>query len=356
MENNRHTLKWSLTVLVFAILIIIVGYFASIILKDKPDTGNVTAEKSIGKNVDGNDGRNGSTEGQVKFDPTQENGEAARVTAGVCSNVIQVEKGSINVLILGQDKTSNLYDTIGIVSIEKANKTMKIFMIPRDTYIEYSSQVMNVVKDKGISKSAGVFKINNAHNIGSMFNYNGKFETGSISFLADVIKEKFGVSVDDYARFNTKGFVKFVDLFGGIELNVPYYMNYDDPTQDLHIHLNKGRQHLDGDEAEGFVRFRQGYREDGTFFNIGDIARKKNQTTFIKEFIRQHGSIKNINKMPKILNLLEKNLKTSIGIGDVLTNYMGIAKDIVSNNYEIESVVLDGKQIWINKSAYIDIE
>ena len=39
-----------------------------------------------------------------------------------------------------------------------------------------------------------------------------------------------------------------------------------DPVQDLVIDLWPGYQHLDGHGAEGFVRFRQGYREDGALF------------------------------------------------------------------------------------------
>jgi Transcriptional regulator len=120
--------------------------------------------------------------------------------------------------------------------------------------------------------------------------------------------------------------------------------------------LKKGMQRLDGSQAEGFVRFRQGYKEDGTLFQIGDIKRKENQVIFIKEFIRQHGSIRNINKLPNMFKILDEYLKTSIGFGDAILNYVGVAKEIISNKYTIDSEILDGKQIRINGSAYIDIE
>ena len=42
-------------------------------------------------------------------------------------------------------------------------------------------------------------------------------------------------------------------------------MNYDDETQDLHIHLEEGYQHLDGDKAEQLLRFRK--NNDGTGYS-----------------------------------------------------------------------------------------
>lgn len=351
MEKNRGALKWTLIIMMAAVIFIAVGYYASVLFKEQPDSDKVLAEAVM----DENGFETEVTESQIQF-TQHENEEKAKVTTGRRSYAIQVAPESVNVLILGQDKVSNLYDTIGIASIDKANKHITLFMIPRDTYIEYGPQVMDVLKEKGRSELAGIYKINNTHNIGKLFKYEGRFESGSISFLADVVEEKFGVAVDDYTKVNTKGFAEFVDLFDGIDLNVPYNMDYEDPMQDLYIHLKKGQQHMNGEDAEGFVRFRQGYKEDGSFFQVGDIERKEHQVYFIKEFINQHGTLKNIDKLPKLLDLLGKNLNTSINPGEILTKYMGIAREVISDKYEIDSVILDGDQFRINGSAYLDIE
>ena len=37
---------------------------------------------------------------------------------------------------------------------------------------------------------------------------------------------------------------ELVDAVGGVTFDVPLDMSYDDPTQDLHIHISKGFQHL----------------------------------------------------------------------------------------------------------------
>lgn len=278
------------------------------------------------------------------------------ITAGVKYSGKLVAEGTRNVLIIGEDKLNDLYDTIGIACIDEKNGELKLIMIPRDTYIEYGREITDYLDKVGKSKSPGIYKINCAHLIGGMVKYKGKFNSGPTSFLAQVIKEKFGIDVDDYVKINTGGFASMVDLYGGVDIKVPYLMKYDDPAQDLHINIPKGEQHLDGAQAEGFVRFRQGYREDGTFFEIGDPGRKKNQLAFLQAFINQHGTIAKIDKIPRLISLLGKNVQHSIGVGDVLQVYIKLAKDMVLDKYEIVTENLEGRQTKIDGSAYILLE
>ncbi len=263
-----------------------------------------------------------------------------------------VEDNTKNILIIGEDKVAGLYDTIGIMNIDKKNKKIKVIMIPRDTYIQYNKKVVHYMENAGKSGLASFYKINCAHNIGPIMKYKGKFSQYSMSFLADVVKEVFGIEVDDYVKVNTEGFVSIVDLFGGVDIDVPYNMDYDDPFQDLSIHLKKGLQHLDGKQAEGFVRFRQGYDEKNVLKSYGDTERKKNQIAFIKAFISQHATLENITKIPGLIKNMNKNVKTSVGVGDVLMSYMGTFNDIVINKYKIESMTIQGKGELRNGTYY----
>lgn len=266
-----------------------------------------------------------------------------------------VEENSTNILIIGEDKKNGLYDTIGIVNVDDKNQKVKIIMIPRDTYIEYTPEILGVLDQNGKLHQPGVLKINYSHYIGGMINYDGKFKSHSISFLADVIKEKFGIEINDYIKVNVEGFIEIVDLFGGVDINVPYGMNYEDPYQDLYIHLDKGVQHLNGKQAEGFVRYRQGYNEKGVFCEYGDIERKKNQMAFLKAFIDQHGNISNINKIPGLMKTLSKNVKHSIALNEILLKYTSMAKDIAVKKYNIESTALNGEVKRIDGSSYLVI-
>ncbi len=294
---------------------------------------------------------------EMELPPVYEEEPAKRLTTGKPYSGKLVEEGSRNVLIIGEDKQNDLYDTIGIASVDKNNKTLKLIMIPRDTYIEYNPEILSRLEEVKLASSPGIYKINCAHLVGSKIQYSGRFSSGPISFLADVVSEKFGITVDDYVKINIRGFKSLINHLGGVDIYVPYDMNYEDPYQDLAIHINKGRQHLDGEKAEGFVRFRQGYREDGTFFEIGDTGRKNNQLNFLKELIKQKGTISNIGKIPGIIELLGKNVQHSIGLGDVLQTYMGMARDIISDKYEITPENLNSeKTIRINGSSYLVLD
>lgn len=264
-----------------------------------------------------------------------------------------IDEGSKNLLFLGEDDGNSLYDTIGVMSIDSKNKKVSIIMFPRDMYVDYSQPVKDSLKAAGKDGTAGIYKLNAAHYIGAMLKYKGKFKASSISFLADVIEEKFGIDVEDYIKINLSGFRQIVDLYGGVEVYVPYDMDYEDPTQDLYINLQSGKQHLNGTQSEGFVRFRQGFKEDGSKF---DVDRKKNQLVFLNEFLKQHGSVSNINKIPDLLKTLSGNILSSIDFGDMLTSYLGIAKDIINDKYDIENKNINGENAMINGVSYVVID
>lgn len=58
-----------------------------------------------------------------------------------------------------------------------------------------------------------------------------------------------------YGAIQIPAFKRLVDAVGGVEVYVPQNYHYDDPTQNLYIHLEKGTQLLNGKQAEGLVRF-----------------------------------------------------------------------------------------------------
>lgn len=53
----------------------------------------------------------------------------------------------------------------------------------------------------------------------------------------ELIKSFLGFDVDGYILVNMDAAEQVVDAIGGVDFNVPPGMNYDDPTQDLHIHI-----------------------------------------------------------------------------------------------------------------------
>ena len=105
--------------------------------------------------------------------------------------------------------------------------------IPRDSYVPIA----------GTSHSD---KINSAYATGGPFRTEATFANLT------------GVFPDYFLVLNIDATKRLVTALGGVDLNVEHQMDYDDNWGHLHVHLKPGFQHLDGDEALEFVRYRHG--------------------------------------------------------------------------------------------------
>jgi len=280
------------------------------------------------------------------------------VTDGVPLASGLVEDDSVNVLILGVDPSYNLMDTMGIVSISKSEQTVRLIMISRDLYIDYSDQVLDRIKKIRHDKLAGEYKINNVYNVarntekhseGILYNDN-RFENYAYDFLAQAIYEKFDVLVDDYVRLNVHGLVRLVDTFGGVRIHVPVNMRYSDPTQNLNINIQRGTQVLNGSQAEGFVRFRQGYDGSGRLNVSAD--RTANQIAFMKAFYEQHAKVSNVTKIPDVITNLRRNIHHSFSADDIFVTYIDILTAVVNDSYAIETVDFEYDSKWLRNSVH----
>jgi LCP family protein required for cell wall assembly len=103
---------------------------------------------------------------------------------------------------------------------------------------------------------------------------NAAIALGGPDLARRTIEADFGLRAEHTVVIRCEGLVALVDALGGVMVDVPEDMDYDDHAQDLSIHLKQGRQRLDGHQAEGFVRF----RHDG----LGDVGRIQRQHAFLK--------------------------------------------------------------------------
>ncbi len=272
-----------------------------------------------------------------------------------------VAADSTNILICAPDPSAWNMDTILIASISPTSGKVSLISLPRDIFISYSDSVEAALEavNPGLIDEPGMRKINAAHSIGDKIKYKegiGRFDRPYLEFLADLLEEIFAIHIDDYVYLQTKGFRRIVDYFGGVTVKVPVRMLYEDPTQDLIIDLQPGSQHLDGLQAEGFVRFRQGFADDGTFNNYGDLFRKENQTRFFKAFIQQHLTLGNLARLSDISAFIGKNIITSIKGWDRIVEYGALAETVLADDFPIEAVKLRETESRINHLSYVLLE
>lgn len=133
---------------------------------------------------------------------------------------------------------------------------------------------------------------------------------GGPELVKKTIDNWLGIHIDDYALFNTFGVVQFVDLFGGVDFNIPKRMKYTDNSAKLHIDLYPGMQHLDGMKVHNFLRF----RHDG----MGDLNRVARQQEILKTMVPQILKPLNLIKIPSAIEIINKNIETNISTGKVL--------------------------------------
>lgn len=104
-----------------------------------------------------------------------------------------------------------------------------------------------------------------------------------IGALVGAIQGLVGREIHYYAVVDYDDFRWFVDAIGGIELEVDHHLVYVDQSQGLFIDIPAGKQHLDGERALQFVR----YREKGDEY--GRLARQQQFLTAVVEKVRAMG-------------------------------------------------------------------
>ena len=179
---------------------------------------------------------------------------------------------------------------------------------------------------------------------------NAKYVKG-VSNSIKAAEEITGLDIDGYVVIKTSMLVEIVDLIGGVEFDVPIDMDYDDPTQDLHIHLSAGLQTLDGEDAEGLLRFR--HNNDGTSYpssyGDNDYGRMKTQREFIKATASQLLSFGNIPKINKIINTVSDNLITDLTTKEILAY---VPKLVVFDTENLASEQIPGTSKTINGISF----
>ena len=222
--------------------------------------------------------------------------------------------GEFKCLVLGistDEEGALLTDTIMVASYNPNTQKATLLSIPRDTYT-----------GKNPKKATAYEKIN------SVYSRNEDPQD-----VLDEVNELTGLNLQYYVIVKTEGFIKLVDAIGGVTFNVPIDMDYDDTSQDLHIHLKAGEQVLDGDKAEQLVRFR--HNNDGTTYpeeyGNNDIGRMRTQREFIMEVIKQTAKVENIFKLGQILEVAEENVITNIDFG-VAKDYIPYAVEFNTEN------------------------
>lgn len=165
------------------------------------------------------------------------------------------ERGRTNVLLLGiGDKghtAKNLTDAILIASIDPKDRTMLLFSIPRDLFIDPA--------DLPAGKINSVYAYERLKQKRS-----GKTETGAslaaMNLFGSELEERMGIPIHGIVKMDFTGFEQVIDAVGGVDVDVSEELTDDTyPISEGVIgtfSLSEGPQHLDGVTALRYARSR----------------------------------------------------------------------------------------------------
>lgn len=283
----------------------------------------------------------------------------------------QVNPHKLNILILGvgggKHDGPNLTDTIILASIDENKDRVTLTSVPRDLWIPDLD---------GNNK-----KINTAYAYGE-----SKRKGGGLKLSEAVVKKVTGQNIDYGIKIDFSGFVKAVDIVGGLDINVDNTLDdYAYPlsgkeedtcgntVEDIkkfsatspaemeiqekfscrysHIHFNKGLVHIDGELALKFVRSRHALGVEGS-----DFSRSKRQQKIITAFRDKIFSAQTLVNPAKLINLFN-TVKESIDTDfkyEELDDFVRLAQKM--SKAKIDSIVIDfgdGKRDGLLREAPI---
>ena len=176
-------------------------------------------------------------------------------------------------------------DKIEAYAIDFPAKVIKTVAVPRDM-----DAIVNGHEDK----------INDA------YHYGGQANTDNVvGGLLGLAKNDRGSYFDRYIALRINASKDVINAIGGLEVPVTETLNYDDSWGHLHIHFKPGLQHMDGDQAVSYARF----RHDA----CSDPCRIKRQQQISKLIIEKlkNDKFNDLTHIASLIDVIRKNVDTN---------------------------------------------
>ncbi len=208
-------------------------------------------------------------------------------------------------------------DTLMIGVVDTKAKSASVISVPRDTRVKIEGN--------------GFDKINHA------------YAFGDEQLTKKTVEALLGIPMDHYVMIDVRAFERIIDALDGIDIDVEKRMYYEDPWDDdggLVIDLYPGMQHLDGEDAMGYVRYRD---------EEGDIGRIRRQQKFMKALIEKAVSPDVLPKLPKLMKEVASLISTDMSVSDMM-HMAAFLPDIQQKG--VDGSMLEGKPAWWKGANY----
>ena len=223
-----------------------------------------------------------------------------------------------NIIVMGVDERSDdvgRSDTLFVVMFDSKTKAASLLSVPRDTRVRIEGH--------------GWDKINHAYAYGGQ------------KLTQKTVEELLGIKVNNYVMVDFKGFEGLVDAIGGIDIDVEQDMYYHDTWDGFTVDLKKGRQHLNGETAIQYVRFRD---------EEGDIGRIRRQQHFLMAVYDKITSADMLLHIPGLAKQLTSMVKTDMPLSDMID--IGRALHSMVKEKGLSMAMVPGEPKYIDGISY----
>lgn len=248
----------------------------------------------------------------------------------------------INVLLLGVDlrcdeEGPTHSDTIIVATIDPVSQSAALLSLPRDLWVEIPN--------------FGVNRINQAYFLGQAYELPG----GGAALAVDTVEAFLGVPIDYYVAVDFKAFVDFVDMMGGVVIDVPERIedpNYPDNCYGYDpFAIDAGRQRLDGTTALKYARTRVTFG--------GDVDRAGRQQQVIMSVRDQATQLDTLPQLlfnaPQLWQSFQNNVSTNLSLDEALQlanlvrNIPGssMRNVVLDYDYVYNDTTFDGQQVLV---------
>ncbi len=220
-------------------------------------------------------------------------GDTGADTSEEAPNALVRREGVYTILLAGTDMEGYRTDTMMVMCYDTVNQKVGVVSVPRDT----------ITRRDGHAKLA--------------------YGSGGVTQRAEDISQMLGIPIDYYVMVDINGFISLVDYLGGVELDIPLDMNYDDPTpgQELHIHFTKGTHLLDGQGAMEAVRYRHDNYDSPNYTAnqwYSDVQRTQLQQQLLTKLAKKVLSWDSLTKISGFVEIFNENVETDLKLSEML--------------------------------------
>ena len=236
----------------------------------------------------------------------------------------------VSILLLGTDlrcdeEGPTHTDTVMVITVDPVGRSAAVLSLPRDLWVEIPG--------------FGVDRINQAYFKGEAYEYPG----GGPALAIETVEATLGVPIDYYAAVNFEAVTDFIDLIGGITVEVSE--SIEDPKYPDNcygydpFYLSAGTHELDGQRTLKYARTRATME--------GDVDRAARQQQVA---MAARDKILRINMIPRLLvqapqlwSSFRRNIDTNMSLEEMIQLGL-LAQEIPRDN--IRLAVLDFNYVY----------